>query len=441
MSNRIQPYLRNPHYWQFNGEPVLLLGGSVEDNLFQIPDVASHLDVLRTAGGNYIRCTMSSRDEGNLFPFVSQLDGLYDLDQFNDEYWTRFETLLRAAHERDIIIQIEVWDRWDTTGIAWLNNPFNPQRNRNYTVAESGLRGRVGVVPFREGNAFFYTVPTLDNNSIVLEFQNRFVDKLLSITLEYPNVLYCIDNETQSLPEWGRYWADVIHAAAAQKGVSIYITEMWEPHALTHPWHQYTLQDQTRYGYFDASQNTHRNGDDHWRALRDLHLEVGKSGSPMPINVVKIYGANTFEYGRHRDAVERFWRHIFCGLASTRFHRPPAGIGLSKTAQAHIHAARVFVERFNIFESFPRTEWLHNRSPNEAFCLANEGVSYAVFFPDGGDVRLILKNGTVALTWLEIKTGKWLPSTDVTIDDGSLRLVTPQVSGYWLAHVEVGRLA
>ena len=42
--NRIQVYKGNPRYWQYKSEPILLLGGSVEDNLFQIPDIKEHLD-------------------------------------------------------------------------------------------------------------------------------------------------------------------------------------------------------------------------------------------------------------------------------------------------------------------------------------------------------------------------------------------------------------
>ena len=30
----IQPYESNPRYWQYQGEPVLLLGGTGDDNLF-----------------------------------------------------------------------------------------------------------------------------------------------------------------------------------------------------------------------------------------------------------------------------------------------------------------------------------------------------------------------------------------------------------------------
>jgi len=38
----IQPSLVHPEFWAFKGEEVLLLGGSVEDNLFQIPGLEEH---------------------------------------------------------------------------------------------------------------------------------------------------------------------------------------------------------------------------------------------------------------------------------------------------------------------------------------------------------------------------------------------------------------
>ena len=64
-------------------------------------------------GGNYVRCTMSQREAIELKPHKLLEDGTFDLDQWNDEYWTRFENLLRWTAEREIIVQIEVWDRFD----------------------------------------------------------------------------------------------------------------------------------------------------------------------------------------------------------------------------------------------------------------------------------------------------------------------------------------
>ena len=87
--NRIQIYRENPRYWQYKGKPILMIGGSVEDNLFQIPNIKEHLDLLQSVGGNYVRCTMSCRDEGDVWPF-KKVGDLYDLEQWNEEFWRRF---------------------------------------------------------------------------------------------------------------------------------------------------------------------------------------------------------------------------------------------------------------------------------------------------------------------------------------------------------------
>ncbi len=131
-SDRIQPYLHNPFYWQYKGMPILLLGGSVEDNLFQIAGIEAHLDLLHRVGGNYVRCTMSSRDEGDIWPFERDpVTGLYDLEQPGQVYWDRFEHFLALCAERDIILQIELWDRFDFARAPWQDNPYNPKNNRN----------------------------------------------------------------------------------------------------------------------------------------------------------------------------------------------------------------------------------------------------------------------------------------------------------------------
>jgi len=60
--SRVQPYTENPRYWQYEGEPVLFIGASDEDNLFQFPEekLLAQLDELAAAGGNQIRATVVS---------------------------------------------------------------------------------------------------------------------------------------------------------------------------------------------------------------------------------------------------------------------------------------------------------------------------------------------------------------------------------------------
>jgi hypothetical protein len=48
----IQPYEKNPFYWEFRGKPCLLVGGSVDDDLFQVSWFEPHLDTLAACGGN-----------------------------------------------------------------------------------------------------------------------------------------------------------------------------------------------------------------------------------------------------------------------------------------------------------------------------------------------------------------------------------------------------
>ena len=324
MSNAIQPFQQNPSYWQYQGHPVLLLGGSVEDNLFQIDELEAHLDQLAQCGGNYVRCTMSSRDEGDVWPFAQGPDGLYDLAQRSATYWEKFATFLRLTAEREIIVQIEVWDRFDFARAEWLLNPFNPQNNVNYSVAESGLPEVIEGHPMLRENGFFRSVPALENNTLLLTYQHSFVDALLEHALAYDHVLYCMDNETNESPAWPRYWASYMQERAAAQGKTICLTEMWDAHDLSDPQHQHTVGHPELYAFVDISQNNHQSGWVHWQNMQDFRQKILDSGAVRPINTVKIYGANSGYYGRDRDAQERFWRNIFGGLASTRFHRPPS---------------------------------------------------------------------------------------------------------------------
>jgi hypothetical protein len=436
---RVQPYPANRFYWQYKGQPVLLLGGSVEDNLFQIPDLMAHLDLLASVGGNYIRCTMSSRDPGDVWPFgrASEQE-LYDLDTWNEVYWERFSNCLQWCYERDIILQIEVWDRFDFARSPWQDNPFNPKNNRNYTAAESGLKVEILTHPGERESAFFRSLPALDNNLPVLRYQQAFVNKMLDHALGYPNVLYCMDNETNEPPAWGAYWADFIRRRAAQAGVQVETTEMWDAHSVLDPTHEATWKHPERYSFCDISQNNHRPADSHWSNAQAFRQLIIDSGTIRPINSVKVYGSNAYQYGSTRDAIERFWRNLFGGLAAVRFHRPPTGLGLDAKAQACIRSARMLTDAMaSRFECRPRLDLLSNRSYNEAYCFANPPGEYAVFFTDGGDVRLALEaNGGYTVRWLEILTSAWGEARPLAVEDGQARLATPQDSGYWAALVK-----
>jgi hypothetical protein len=444
--DRIQPYSGNRFYWQYKGKPVLLLGGSVEDNLFQIPNLEAHLDLLQSVGGNYVRCTMSSRDEGDVWPFEKDpTTGLYDLNQPGQAYWGRFERFLQLTAERDIIAQFEVWDRFDFARVPWQHNPYNPRNNTNYTADESGLKEEIETHPGQRENAFFRSVPALENNQVVLEFQQRQVDQMLSISLPYGHVLYCMDNETNESPEWGWYWAKYIRDKAARAGVGVETTEMWDAWNLLDGEHAATFDHPEIYSFVDISQNNHRPTKSHWDNPQEIRRRLIASGDIRPMNSVKIYGANSGRYGSTRDAQERFWRNILGGLASSRFHRPPSGLGLNEIAQSHIKSLRMLTDAMDILSCEPHNDLLHNRSWNEAYCTARHSVEYAVFFPDGGNVLLDVSDAggkPLTVRWLEIRKSRWIKEScelepqQEHAGQAFLRLITPTEEDYWAVLVQ-----
>jgi len=439
---RIQPYSENTFYWQYKRKPVLLIGGSVEDNVFQIPDIESHLDLLASVGGNYVRCTMSSRDEGNVWPFErDSASGLYNLEKPGTEYWSRFDRFLQLASERNIIAQIELWDRFDFARDPWQLNPYNPKNNINYTVEESGLVEDIRSHPGQKESAFFRSLPMLEDNQVVSSYQHAQVDRMLAISLAHGNVLYCIDNETNESPKWGTYWSDYIRNRAAGTGAGVETTEMWDQHDLEGDQHAHTLDHPETYSFVDISQNNHQVGKVHWDNPQTVRQRLIGSGRVCPMNSVKIYGANMGRYGTHRDAQERFWRNILGGLASSRFHRPPSGLGLGLISQAHIRSMRLFQTEFCVFTAAPALALVSNRSVNEAYSASENGNRYAVFFPDGGDVDLEVSHAEdLEVRWLDIRASEWTGEFEsIEAAGGRVGLSTPQEEGYWVAVIRRAR--
>jgi hypothetical protein len=429
--NRMRPWQENPRYWQYKGRPVLLLGGSKDDNLFQIPDLREHLEEMREIGGNYIRNTMSDRqDRGfEVYAFGRLQNGKYDLDQWNAEYWRRFENMLRWTAERDIIVQIEIWDRFDVSREHWQVHPFNPKNNVNYTFEQSGFAEDYPEHPGRNKQPFFFTTPGQRNNRLVLDYQERFVAKLLSHSLKYNHVLYCIDNETSAEPAWGVHWAGFIRKQAQQADREVCITEMWDAWDLKASQHRHTFDHPELYDYCDVSQNNHQARQEHWDNFQWVRRLLGSH--PRPLNTVKTYGADTGRFGTSRDGVERFWRHVLGGAASARVHRPDSGLGLTSPAIGSIKAARKLESVMPLWELEPNETLIRNRKPNQAYLAARPGHSYAIFMPGATTVELNLEGApdVFDVRWINIATGEW-DKRDTVEGGGIVRLTAPS-AGAW----------
>lgn len=436
----IEPWPENPWYWSVDDKPVLLIGGSDDDNLFQWPEeeLIPQLDRIQSSGGNVVRNTMSDRrDRGwEVYPYHKLADGRYDLNEWNEEYWRRFETFLRETRNRNIFVQIEVWDRFDYTdrnGAGnWQRHPLNPVNNINYTIKESGFAESYPDHPGQNRQPFFFTTPIQRDNRTVLAIQRRFVNRMLDQTLKYDHVMYCVDNETNGEEAWSLYWATFIKARAAREEKKVFVTEMWDDWNLLDEEHRRTFDHPRLYDFVDVSQNTHNSGELNWRNFLSVRKRLGVE--PRPMNTTKIYGADGNTFGdADQDAIERFWRHLLAGAASVRFHRPPAGLGIGEKAAACVRAAGDVANRVPMWTIQPANHLLSDRSPNEAFLAADPGESYVLYFPAAGSVSVNLGKvrGKFLLRWTSVASEPAPP--DVWIDGRTrVRIEPPSESG-WIA--------
>jgi len=453
--DRIRPYEKNPRYWQYKGKPVLLLGGSKRDSLFQIPDLEEHLDLLASVGGNYIRNTMSDRkDRGyEVYPYKRLPNGKYDLTQWNEEYWRRFGTMLKLTHQRDIIVQIEVWDRFDHSWRNWGAGPYRPANNVNYTGEETGLADAYPKHPSRDKQPFFHTIPGMPGYEkrydTIRQYQERFVEKLLSYTLDYGNVLYCMDNETSTPVEWGQYWMQFIRDRAKTRGVLVFVTDMFDEgwDLDTHSAYLTAFDLPGSYTFLDISQNNANKNtvEKHWQNI--LLVYDRTKNHPRPINNVKVYGADEYPpRSNYQKRVYRRWgtqsgirsfvMNVLGGCASTRFHRNESnGIGLTEPARNCIKAIRKLESLIAVWEVNPGDSSLSAHNAAGVFLAAKPGERYAIYFVDGGSAvwNPPGDRSSYKLKWISVDTGQW--GKEDSIPTGRRATVSAPGKGGWIAAI------
>ena len=459
----IRPCVENPFYWQYRGKPIVLIGGSDDDNLFQWAGdrsrLVAHLDLLKSVGGNYVRNTMNSRwaafpyrDDGMAYPFWRRDDGKYDLDRWDDAYWNRLEIFLNETHRRGIIVQLELWDVGAIIGTeAWEKQPWNPYNNINYTYENTHLTaGERGWFD----QPLFLSIPALNDDGKILTYQRNYIRKMLQVSLAYDHVLYQIDNESPLPFEASDYWAAFIHEEAGEREVYVCDSRRFRPPSPVfedfcdpdNPEHSHPLDRPQLYNFTDISQNGGNGGQTHYDNLMWFHSRL--QTAPRPINHTKIYQFDwpTGKDWQHRteggpeNGARKFWRTVFGGAASARHHRRNpeegavwTGLGLTPCGQTQLRGMRMLLDAMWIFTMAPCNHLLRDRSDDEAYALAEPGRQYAVYFTGEGDrsveVDLSEMKGIATKRWLDIKHGEWLNET--TLRGAEPRRLSTPGPGQW----------
>lgn len=465
-------------YWKYKGRRVLLLGAwNHGHNPFIDHDtdndrdkqgvstpaqIIGEMDELAEAGGNYLRCVLDPGMAAGIqgFDFCAKRGDKYDLDVMTGPFWERLEMFVTEAEKRDIIIQIELWDRFDWIDGSWGSwpvSPWNPKNNVNYTTDSSGLAtsyGSFGHHPFFQGVPGYpeyekASVPRKKQYDVVRGYQEKFIAKLLSITLDHSNVLYCMNNETHAEPAWGLHWMKYINGQAKARDKQVETTDMFDDvyraedsRGLT-----YQLEHRNNYDYIDISQTNSRHADeDHWKAVRWIVQAARKVDPPYLTHMTKLYGNDlaldgkpwsSWKPGDSDNAIEEWWRDLLAGVAGIRFHRPTAGIGLCPATKACISATRKAESQVKFWDVEPHQELLTDRDSDEAYLAANPGQVYILYFTKngGGSVGLKLDSHPTIkfeLRWVNIGTGQWGPTTSIA-GGRTVTITRPNADVHWVA--------
>ena len=467
-------------YWKYDDQRVMLLGGwnhghnpfidHDTDNdkdskgVSTLAQIKNAMDELAAVGGNYLRCVLDPGMAAGIqgFDFCARSGEQYDLNTMTGPFWTRLETFIAEAKSRKIIVQIEIWDRFDLIDGSWGSwpvSPWNPKNNISYTTATSGLETSYRSFqthPFLQGVPGHPVYEQASESrkqkyDLVRRYQDKFVEKLLSVTLSYGNVLYCMNNETHEDPSWGQYWINFIEGKASAQGQSVATTDMFDDvyraedsRGLAHQ-----LSHRGDYDYIDVSQVNSRHADEaHWNKVKWIAEAAKNTDPPYLLHMTKIYGNDIaldgepwsqFKPGDSDNAIEEWWRNLLAGAAGVRFHRPTSGIGLSAAAKNCISSTRKVETKVKFWDVEPRLDLLTNRQSDEAYLAADPGKAYILYFTKngGGSVGLKLDSypgTTFQLHWINIGTGNWGPTT--ILSGGSTATIDrPDDSTHWVATI------
>ncbi len=450
----IQPDPANPRFFKFDNTPIYLLGASDDDEIFNWTPAQrnAHLDLMQANGGNFIRNVLNTstthiaslggygRETDGLMlqPFLKFTSGpnsgLYDLSQYNQVWFDRLAAFLAECESRSIIVALTLWELWDFIEIStqrYHTNAWNPTNNINYNSTQSGLPTyNISIFPWTSAWTtairFGFTVPALDNRTIVLNLQKAFITKVMQTCLPYTNVLYNMVNERmdQSAPlQFADYWIQFIKDRAAEQGKTIQTTDM--SNGWTYTAHQ-SLIGRTNLSSYEVSQMGNSGGQAHYDAVISTRNQLNGS---KPMIAAKYYV--DYDYGTNlgpNEPVDKMFRTMFAGVAAGRLHRPTdktmsgiydtQGLGLGFTYNSDqpgrrvLKAARMFSDAVDMFSMTPDNGILSGRLVNESYALRTANSQIGLYFTgkDNASVTVnisSLPSGNYQLKRLDVFTGTW----------------------------------
>jgi hypothetical protein len=436
-------------------EPVAEAGGDASRHHSDGRTYRDEIARVVESGGHLFRMTPFWPDAwklGRRMPWKPVSPGRFDLTQWDETYFEAFGDFLGRCAEQDIVVQLEMWDKPGMGGwheSRWPSHPFNPDHNVNYD--QSVLPGGDGGNDIAFGDKLFYTTVRGERPEL-LRLQRAYFDRLLEAAEAYPNIIYCIENESNGGLPWQSHWAGLVR----RRIPDALITPM--PHNVND--HGYRLYfDDPNFNCLDgggtalryamlADLSRHARmpiGGQHWpydriALVREIMQKYHLLMELRPQAARPVYVSNAFGL-----LIDSLWSMFCCGGAGLRYHR--------RTCDEAGTAYR-WVRAFNDFLSDTGLDFVGMapanhllESPGHALCLAGP-TDAVVYLPTPGEVQLTVPAGARRVrvrlfdcdsgTWLSDATAETLPAAGAS--EGRYAVLTVETGKATAAYVEFGQV-
>ena len=340
----------------------------------------------------------------------------FDLKQLNQAYFERLRSRVVAAGERGIYVSIMLFEghglHASLTPWCWDGHPFNVHNNVN------GINGDP------DGDGRGLETHTLQIPEITA-LQETYVRQVIDTVNDLDNVLYEIANESGDYStEWQYHIIRYIHAYEKDKPKQ-------HPVGTTF---QYARERRgTDENLFNSPADWISPGPD--RGYRD-NLPAADGSKVILSDTDHLWGIGgnqawvwksfcrgfnpifmdpyrEVEKNDAQDEQQTTWTDHLSDAPTLDPRWDPIRRNMGYTLS--------YANRMNLATAVPR-----NELSSTEYCLANPGVEYLIYLPDGGNVTVDLSDtpGKLAVEWLNPNTGERM-SGGTTTGGGSRKFTAP----------------
>lgn len=445
----------NPNYFLYKGKPTILVTsgehyGAVMNADF---DYEKYLLTLKKERLNYTRIflgpyseigdnlfgiinnTMNPKPESWVTPWIKDpSSGKYDLNRWNDVFFSRLKGFVSAASKNGIVIEVTLFTSYYTNH-QWKTSPFNPKNNIQ----------QFDSISFKQVNTI--------NSGQLMQIQENYVRKVVQELNAFGNIFFEIQNEP---------WSDNPNL----------VEKIAEIDTLTHPFTWQKLVETAKSESLEWQKRIAQIIVEEENNLPNKHLIAqnisnfrGKIENPDPN--ISIFN---FHYAYPEAASQNLGLKKAIGLDETGFmpkvdfhYRSQAwkfmlaggalynnldysfivgkedgtySIDAGTPGWGHpeyrkqLKIMKEFIESFDFIRMKPDNSILQVVKGNvaEFQVLAQSGKQYAIYLDKGSlaEIRLQLPDGNYTAEWVNTLTGEKKRTEDPESKNGSIVLVCPE---------------